>query len=290
MLSSPDLSASPDFSASPSQLLLAGPDISLSRIDPASTPGFDGGKKAGEAKLASGQAALSQLQEKLFAESRFGSEISVLLVLQAMDTAGKGGIVRHVVGAVDPQGVHHHAFKAPTPAEKEHHFLWRIQQQLPGPGMIGVFDRSHYEDVLIHRVRGFSKPEVIEERYQEIREFEEGLVRSGTRLIKVMLHISKDEQKERLAKRLDRADKHWKYSPGDLEERAFWDQYQDAYEVAIERTSTPDAPWYVVPADRKWYARIAVQQLLVDVLSGMQLSWPKANFDVAAEKAKLAAS
>ncbi|NJC23052.1 PPK2 family polyphosphate:nucleotide phosphotransferase [Arthrobacter pigmenti] len=280
----------PDFSVSPSQALLAGPDVRLDQLDPASKPGFDGGKQAGQARLAAGREALSGLQEKLFAESRFGSEISVLLILQAMDTAGKGGIVRHVVGAVDPQGVHHHAFKSPTAAEKRHHFLWRIRKELPGPGMIGVFDRSHYEDVLIARVRKLAAPPVIEERYEEIREFEAGLVSSGTHVIKVMLHLSKEEQKKRLSKRLERKDKHWKYSPGDLEERALWDEYQRAYQTAIERTSSPDAPWFVVPADRKWYARIAVQQLLIDVLTGMQLSWPKATFDVAAEKARLAAS
>lgn len=240
--------------------------------------------------MAAGRKILSELQEKLFAESRFGSEISVLLILQAMDTAGKGGIVRHVVGAVDPQGVAHHAFKAPTEEEKRHHFLWRVRKELPGPGMIGVFDRSHYEDVLIHRVRKLAEPEVLEERYREIREFEAGLVESGTRVIKVMLHLSKDEQKKRLAKRLERSDKHWKYNPGDLEERALWDEYQSAYQTAIERTSTPDAPWFVVPADRKWYARIAVQQLLTDVLAGMQLTWPVASFDVAEEKRKLAAT
>lgn len=283
------MTAAPDFTVSPTRSLLAGPDISLESIDTASTPGFVAGRSGGEARLAAGRQALSELQEKLFAESRFGSEISVLLILQAMDTAGKGGIVRHVVGAVDPQGVHHYAFKAPTPEEKRHHFLRRIQRQLPGPGMMGVFDRSHYEDVLIHRVRKLAPPEEIENRYREIREFEARLVHSGTHLIKVMLHLGKDEQKKRLAKRLDRKDKHWKYSPGDIAERALWNAYQEAYQLAIERTSTPDAPWFVVPADRKWYARIAVQQLLIDVMTGMQLSWPKANFDVAAEKARLAA-
>lgn len=278
----------PDFSASPTHTLLAGPDVDLARIDPASTPGFDGGKKEGKARLAEGADLLSELQEKLFAESRFGSDISILLILQAMDTAGKGGIVRHVVGTVDPQGVEHHAFKAPTEEEKQHHFLWRIRKQLPGPGMIGVFDRSHYEDVLIHRVRKLAEPQVLEERYGEIRQFEAGLVESGTRVLKVMLHLSKDEQKERLSERLQRKDKHWKYNPGDLSERALWDEYQHAYQIAIEQTSTADAPWFVVPADRKWYARIAVQQLLIDVLAGMQLIWPKATFDVEAEKARLA--
>ncbi|WP_309123800.1 polyphosphate kinase 2 family protein [Arthrobacter sp.] len=280
----------PDFSVSPTQSLLAGPDFDLARIDPASTPGFTGGKQEGKARLAAGTDRLSELQEKLFAESRFGSEISVLLILQAMDTAGKGGVVRHVVGAVDPQGVQHHAFKAPTVAEQKHDFLWRIRKELPGPGMIGVFDRSHYEDVLIHRVRKLAEPEVLNERYGKIREFEASLVDSGTRIIKVMLHLSKDEQKKRLTERLERKDKHWKYNPGDLAERALWDDYQQAYQIAIERTSTPDTPWFVVPADRKWYARIAVQQLLSDTLAGMQLSWPKATFDVAGEKAKLAAT
>ena len=280
----------PDFSVSPTQSLLAGPDVDLRQIDPSSTPGFEGGKEAGKARLAAGKEVLSELQEKLFAESRFGSDISVLLILQAMDTAGKGGIVRHVVGAVDPQGVQHHAFKAPTEEEKRHDFLWRVRRELPGPGMIGVFDRSHYEDVLIHRVRKLTEPEVIEERYGAIREFEAGLAGAGTRVVKVMLHLSKEEQKNRLTERLERKDKHWKNNPGDLAERALWDEYQQAYQIAIERTSTPDAPWFVVPADRKWYARIAVQQLLTDALAAMQLSWPKADFDVEAEKERLAAS
>ncbi|WP_104117297.1 PPK2 family polyphosphate kinase [Arthrobacter sp. B1805] len=272
------------------RLLLAGPDFSLDAVDPRSTPGFDGGKKAGTAALAAGAKALSGLQEKLFAESRAGSEISVLLVLQGMDTSGKGGIVRHVVGLVDPQGVQHHAFKAPTDEEQSHDFLWRIHRELPKPGMIGVFDRSHYEDVLIHRVRGLSAPEEIEQRYGAIRSFENEVVASGTRVLKVMLHISKDEQKARLAERLERPDKYWKYNPGDVDERGYWDQYQEAYQLAVERTSTPDNPWYVVPADRKWFARLAVQHLLTATLEDMQLTWPRATFDVKLEKQRLSAS
>jgi PPK2 family polyphosphate:nucleotide phosphotransferase len=271
-------------------LLMAGPDFSLSSVDPRSTPGFDGGKKAGTAALAAGAAALSSLQEKLFAESRAGSGIAVLLVLQGMDTSGKGGIVRHVVGLVDPQGVQHHAFKAPSEEERSHDFLWRIRRQLPTPGMIGVFDRSHYEDVLIHRVQGLSSAHEVEERYGAIRRFEDDLVTAGTRVLKVMLHISRDEQKDRLAERLERSDKYWKYSPADIDDRASWDQYQEAYQVAIERTSTPDAPWYVVPADRKWFARLAVQRLLTATLEDMQLSWPGPTFDVEVEKKRLAAS
>ncbi len=279
-----------DSSAEMRRLLLAGPDFSLDAVDPRSTPGFDGGKKAGTAALAAGAKALSGLQEKLFAESRAGSEISVLLVLQGMDTSGKGGIVRHVVGLVDPQGVQHHAFKAPTDEEQSHDFLWRIHRELPKPGMIGVFDRSHYEDVLIHRVRGLSAPEEIEQRYGAIRSFENEVVASGTRVLKVMLHISKDEQKARLAERLERPDKYWKYNPGDVDERGYWDQYQEAYQLAVERTSTPDNPWYVVPADRKWFARLAVQHLLTATLEDMQLTWPRATFDVKLEKQRLSAS
>ncbi|WP_152916164.1 PPK2 family polyphosphate kinase [Arthrobacter sp. RIT-PI-e] len=271
-------------------LLRSTPELSLAGIDPRSTPGFDGGKKKGAAALADGAGRLETLQEQLFAESRFGGESAVLLVLQGMDTSGKGGIVRHVIGVVDPQGIHHHAFKSPTPEELRHSFLWRVRRQLPGHGMIGVFDRSHYEDVLIHRVRGLSPAEEIEKRYAAIRKFEDGIAASGTRVLKVMLHISKQEQESRLAKRLRREDKYWKYSPVDVDERAYWDQYQEAYGLAIGRTDTDDAPWYVVPADRKWYARLAVQRLLTATLEDMDLAWPAPAFDVKAEKKRLAAS
>ncbi|MHA7241182.1 PPK2 family polyphosphate kinase [Arthrobacter sp. TMS1-12-1] len=272
------------------RLLLAGPDFSLAAVDPRSTPGFDGGKTQGAEALAAGADTLASLQEKLFAESRAGSEIAVLLILQGMDTSGKGGIVRHVVGQVHPQGVQHYAFKAPTEQEQRHGFLWRVRRQLPSPGMIGVFDRSHYEDVLIHRVRALSPAAEVEKRYGAIRTFEDTVVGTGTRVVKVLLHISEDEQKARLADRLERTDKVWKYSPDDLEDRARWQQYQEAYQVAVEETSSPDTPWYVVPADRKWYARLAVQHLLLATLEDMQLSWPRASFDVAAEKQRLQSS
>jgi len=271
-------------------LLRALPDVSLASIDPRSTPGFEGDKAAGQAALAAGATELADLQERLFAESRSGGRRSVLLILQAMDTAGKGGILGHVIGAVDPQGVQAFAFKAPTEEERAHDFLWRIRKRLPQPGHLGVFDRSHYEDVLIHRVRGLSSPEAIEERYGLINDFEREVAASGTTIVKVMLHISADEQKQRLQERLDRPDKHWKYNPGDIDERLLWAEYQAAYELAIARTSTVDAPWFVVPADRKWYARLAVQRLLLDALRGLELEWPVADFDVEAEKARLAAS
>ncbi len=264
-------------------------DFDLARVDPDSYPGIEG-KDQAQKQLEETHDLVGDLQERLFAESKFGGTRSVLLVLQAMDTAGKGGIIRHVVGGVDPQGVHIHAFKAPTDEEKKHDFLWRVRRELPRPGIIGVFDRSHYEDVLIHRVRGFSTPEVIEERYGIIADFERELAASGTTIIKVMLHISSEEQKARLTERLDRPDKHWKYNPGDVDERMLWPAYQEAYQIALSRTSTPDAPWYVVPANNKWYARWAVQRLLFDALTNLDPQWPQANYDVEAEKVRLAAS
>ncbi|WP_309710608.1 PPK2 family polyphosphate kinase [Pseudolysinimonas sp.] len=272
------------------RLLRVGSGVDLAKIDTSATPGFDGDKAAGEAALAAGAEEVANLQEQLYAASRLGDPRSVLLVLQAMDTAGKGGIVKHVVGSVDPQGVSIAAFKRPTPEEEAHDFLWRIRKRLPAPGLIGVFDRSHYESVLIHRVRGLSTPEEVEGRYPMIVDFEKELVASGVTVVKVMLHISRDEQKARLGERLERPDKHWKYNPGDVDERAFWDDYMDAYRVAIDRTSTDPAPWYVVPADRKWYARLAVHTLLLDALRSLKLEWPVAEFDVEVEKKRLAAT
>lgn len=266
------------------------PEFDLAAVDPSSTPGFTGGKSQAARALAANGPKLGDLQERLYAESKFGGTRRVLLVLQAMDTAGKGGIIRHVVGEADPQGIHLHAFKAPTDEEKQHDFLWRVRRQLPAPGQIGVFDRSHYEDVLIHRVHGFSSPEVIEERYATITSFEREVVESGTSLVKVMLHISRDEQKARLAERLDRPEKNWKYNPGDVDERMHWDAYQDAYQIALTRTSTADAPWFVVPANRKWYARWAVQHLLLEVLQGLDPQWPAVDYDIEAEKDRLAAT
>ena len=262
----------------------------LADIDPASAPGFDGKKADGRTALAAGAERLSALQEKLFAEGRGGGERSLLLVVQGMDTSGKGGIMRHVVGAVDPQGVRHTTFKAPTAEERSHHVLWRIRRALPGPGEIGVFDRSHYEDVLIVRVHKMVPRQVWQGRYASINRFEAALVAKGTIVVKVMLHVSRDEQKARLTERLERPDKYWKYNPSDVDERARWDEYQQAYGDALQNCSTDVAPWYVVPADHKWYARWAVQQLLIDQLEQMDPQWPPADFDVEAEKLRLAAT
>ncbi|ERG62868.1 hypothetical protein L332_00085 [Agrococcus pavilionensis RW1] len=267
-------------------LRITGP-VDLASVSPASTPGFDGRKAEGQRALEAGAERLAELQERLFAESTAGGERAVLLMVQGMDTSGKGGIMRHVVGQVDPQGVRIKAFKAPTEEERSHDFLWRIERELPAPGMIGVFDRSHYEDVLIHRVRGLSAPDVIEERYGRIVEFERGIAERGISLIKVMLHVSFEEQGTRLLERLDRPDKHWKYNPGDIDEREHWDAYMEAYEIAIARTATEQAPWHVVPADRKWYSRLAVRELLLEALERIDPQWPTADFDVAAERARL---
>jgi PPK2 family polyphosphate:nucleotide phosphotransferase len=268
--------------------LRAGPDFDLALADTATTPGYKGGKKAAEQALIHGTQPLSDLQERLTAAAKGGSNRSVLLVVQGMDTAGKGGIVRHVVGACDPEGVRVTSFKAPTPEERAHDFLWRIRRALPPAGKIGVFDRSHYEDVLIVRVHELVPRQVWSRRYSTINRFEQRLVDSGTTVVKVMLNISAGEQKQRLMARLDRPDKWWKYNPRDVDERGFWPDYQEAYQAAITKCSTDAAPWHVVPADRKWYARWAVQQLLLDALVAIDPLWPPPSFDVEAEKKRLA--
>jgi PPK2 family polyphosphate:nucleotide phosphotransferase len=271
-------------------LLRVGPEFELSAVDPRSTPGFTAGKAAAEQALAADAEQLSQLQERLFAAARGGDgKRSLLLVVQGMDTSGKGGIVRHVVGSVDPQGVSHTAFKAPTPSELSHDFLWRIRSQVPEPGMLGVFDRSHYEDVLIVRVHNLVPAAVWESRYAAINGFEGALAQQGTAIVKVMLHISPAEQLARLGERLVRPDKYWKYNPADVTEHGSWAGYQEAYQAALTRCSTGFAPWFVVPADRKWYARWAVQQLLIDALSRIDPQWPPASFELDLERQRLAA-
>ncbi|MEL5991644.1 PPK2 family polyphosphate kinase [Microbacterium phosphatis] len=271
--------------------LRVGDGFRLSDVDPDSTPGYAGDKVSGKVDLKAGLEQLAEYQERLYAASRGGTATdAVLLVLQAMDSAGKGGVVRHVVGGVDPQGIELAAFKAPTEEELAHDFLWRIEKRLPGPGLIGVFDRSHYEDVLIGRVRKLADAAEIERRYDAIADLERRVADSGTRILKVMLHISPEEQGVRLMERLERPDKHWKYNPGDVDERAHWDEYQEAYQIALTRTSTDQAPWFVVPANRKWYARLAVQELLLETLESIDPQWPAADFDVEAEKARLRAT
>jgi PPK2 family polyphosphate:nucleotide phosphotransferase len=271
-----------------SEALAARQGFVLADQDARSTPAFDGDKAAGERALQARAGDISDFQERLYAESKGGGNRSLLLVVQGMDTSGKGGIMRHVVGQMDPQGVRYTAFKAPSPEERRHPFLWRIRNALPSPGQIGVFDRSHYEDVLIVRVHELVPRATWTRRYTQINDLEVKAVADGTTIVKVMLHLSSEEQKSRLMQRLDRPDKHWKYNPGDVDERVLWPQYQEAYQAVLERTSTEVAPWFVVPADRKWYARLAVQSLVLEHLEVMDPQWPPADFDVAAEKKRLA--
>jgi PPK2 family polyphosphate:nucleotide phosphotransferase len=262
--------------------------VDLASYDTRATPCFDGGKKKGKAALHALGDELSDLQERLFAEGRSGGRRRILLVLQGMDTSGKGGIVRHSLALVDPQGLHTTSFKAPTEEELRHDFLWRVDKQLPGPGIIGVFDRSHYEDVLIARVRSLVPPEEVEARYGQINDFERRLVDEGTVVVKCMLHISADEQRTRLLARLDDPEKLWKFNPGDVDERLLWEDYRRAYELALEATGTEHAPWYVVPSDRKWYRNLAVAEILRETLSAMAPTWPGPDFDVAEQRRRLA--
>ncbi len=261
--------------------------VSLADLDPRATPHAPGDKDAGKAQLLADGAELALLQERLYAEGVSGGERRVLLVLQGMDTSGKGGVIEHVAGAVNPQGVSITSFKKPTPEELRHGFLWRVRRAVPAPGIIGVFDRSHYEDVLIGRVRELAAPEVIERRYREIVRFEDQLADAGVTIVKCMLHISRWEQKQRLLARLDDSTKRWKFNPGDIDERALWAEYQRAYEIALERTSTEANPWYVVPGDRKWYRNWAVGRLLLEAVADLAPRFPPPDYDVAQQRDRL---
>ena len=262
----------------------------LADFDPASTPGFDGGRKKGEEALAAYAPEIGEWQERLFAETKGGGKRSLLLVLQGLDSAGKGGIVRHVMSNADPAGIKATAFKAPTAEERAHDFLWRIRKALPEAGQIGVFDRSHYEDVLITKVKRLVPATEIVKRYAIINAFERELIENGTQIVKVFLYISKDEQRARLMERLERPDKRFKYTPGDTDNRAYWDDYLRAFQAMFNRTSTQVAPWYIIPANNKWYARYAVQQLILERLRDMSPDWPVPDYDIEAEMARLAQS
>ncbi|WP_211331433.1 PPK2 family polyphosphate kinase [Flaviflexus salsibiostraticola] len=275
------------WETSPHLALRAGSDFDLAALDRSSTPGFTGSKSDGKARLDERADLLSELQERLFAHSRHGGTRSVLLILQGLDTAGKGGIVRHVMGMVDPQGVALASFVAPTEEELANHYLWRIKKKLPQPGKIGVFDRSHYEDVLVVRVEGLVEEEVWRERYDEINAFEKEIVDSGTTIIKIALMHSKEEQAGRLLERIERPDKRWKLSPSDLDTRAKWDDYQEAYQDVFRLTSTEHAPWYVIPGDKKWYARVAVTELLTQALIDIDPQWPKPRWKPEVQRRRL---
>ncbi|KQX55861.1 phosphate--nucleotide phosphotransferase [Streptomyces sp. Root66D1] len=266
-----------------------GERIDLTAYDASATPGGPSGKAAGQAATAALAPRLAGLQERLFASSTAGDRRRVLLVLQGMDTSGKGGTVKHVIGMFNPSGCRIRAFKAPTPKERNQPFLRRIERALPEPGEIGIFDRSHYEDVLVARVRELVPPRVLGRRYGLINRFEESLAEDGVTVVKVFLHLSYEEQRARLLKRLDDPEKHWKFSVGDIEDRALWPAYREAYEIALERCATDAAPWYLVPADRKWYRNWAISKLLLEHLEALDPKYPPGDFDVAECRARLLA-
>ena len=259
-------------------------------VDAAATPGVPGKRAKTEAATAELSERLSTLQEQLYAEGSTGSRRRLLLVLQGMDTSGKDGTVRRVLGTVNPAGVQITSFKKPTRSELRHDFLWRIQRAVPTPGHLGIFNRSQYEDVLIVRVHELVPKTEWSTRYQRINDWERQLVDDGVHVVKVFLHISKEEQKARLLARLDDPTKHWKFNPADVDERLLWDDYTRAYADAIAKCSTEYAPWYVVPADRKWYRDFAVTSLLVEALTAMAPQYPPAAYDVDEQRARVLAT
>lgn len=253
-----------------------GASVDLATLDPADTSAAPGGKDKTVAAIEPLVERLAELQEMLWA----GATERVLVVLQGLDTSGKGGTVEHVLGAVNPAGLRVTSFKAPTSAELARDYLWRIHAEVPGNGEIGVFDRSHYEDVLVVRVEGLVPEERWRRRYDQINDFERMLVEEGTTLVKLFLNISKDEQRERLEARLAEPEKRWKFKRGDLDTRAKWDDYQAAFGEMLERTSTEHAPWHVIPSDKKWYRNWAVATVLVGALERLELAWPEPDEDL----------
>ena len=244
--------------------------IDLNQWDPDDKSLFPVGKKEGKKSLLALNEELEGLQELLYAEGKH----KILIVLQAMDTGGKDGTIRHVFEGVNPQGVKVAGFKVPTPKELAHDYLWRVHKHTPGKGEIIIFNRSHYEDVLVVRVHNLVPKEVWSRRYEHIRAFEKTLAEEGTTILKFYLHISRDEQKERLQARLDEPHKNWKFSKGDLAERALWDDYRTAYEEALSKTSTGYAPWYIIPANRKWYRNLVISTIIINKLKSLNMSYP----------------
>jgi PPK2 family polyphosphate:nucleotide phosphotransferase len=257
--------------------------VSLADVDPGFTNGLT--EKKSLKKLDKQHAKLFDLQDRLWAEHRN----AILICLQAMDTGGKDGTVKHVMTGLNPMGIDVHSFKAPTPEEQRHHFLWRFKQVLPHPGLIVILNRTHYEDVLVARVKKLAEPETIERRYSEINRWEKQLGETGITIVKFYLHISYEEQRKRLIERLLDPTKHWKFSENDINERAYWNDYMSAYEIAISRCNTGSAPWYVIPANNKWYRDWAVAQILVETISELNPQYPQVELDVGRLLARLQA-
>lgn len=256
-------------------LVTPGKKRRLREIDPAYCGDYKG-KQEARKQLEADRAELVGLQELLYAEGKH----AVLIVVQAMDTGGKDGVIAHVMSGVNPQGCVVTPFKVPTPEELAHDYLWRVHKAVPPKGMIGIFNRSHYEDVLVVRVHSLVPKDVWRQRYEQINQFEKHLAENGVAILKFYLHISKEEQRRRLQARLDDPTKHWKFSVGDLKERALWNDYMAAYEDAVNLTSTPWAPWYVIPADRKWYRNLVVARVLVETLRGLRMKYPEPAEDL----------
>lgn len=250
--------------------------VHLKHIDPGDTGKYTDEKDEGLELLGELNQELEKLQELLYAEHKH----RVLVVLQGMDTSGKDGVIRHVFEGVNPQGVRVASFKVPTLEELDHDYLWRIHKQTPAKGEIVIFNRSHYEDVLVVRVHELVPEMVWKKRYDQIREFERHLVQEGAIILKFFLHIDLDEQKERLQARLDDPTKTWKFNPGDLKERAIWDNYIEAYEDVFNKTSTVEAPWYIVPANKKWYRNLVIASVLVDALKKLNMEYPQPAEDL----------
>ncbi len=245
--------------------------VDLAKWDPQETSAFDGDKKNGKERVAELCRKLDELQELLYAEGKH----KILLIFQALDAGGKDGTIRSIFEGVNPQGVKVASFKAPTPEELSHDFLWRIHKQTPGRGEIVIFNRSHYEDVLVVRVHDLVPEDVWSKRYAHINHFEKLLADEGTTILKFYLHIDKDEQKERFQERLDNPAKQWKFNIGDLAERKLWDKYMAAYEDVLSKTSTEWAPWYIVPANRNWYRNLVISEVIVKTLENLHMAYPE---------------
>jgi PPK2 family polyphosphate:nucleotide phosphotransferase len=250
----------------------------LADVNPAGTHGFR--KANAEAHLAKNLERLSVLQYLLYAEARR----SLLVVLQGIDAGGKDGTIAHVMSGLNPQGVTVTSFKVPEGAEKRHDYLWRVHNAVPEQGKIGIFNRSHYEDVLVARVHNLVPKSVWSERYDQINDFERMLGASGVHIVKFLLYIDKDEQARRFRERLEDKTKNWKFSPSDLKERGYWDQYIEAYQEMLRKCSQPHAPWYVIPANKKWFRNLAVSDIVIHTLEGMNLKYPKPAADLAGIK------
>lgn len=264
----------------PAEYLRYNPSRRLSDVDGASTSCFDGSREDAEHFMEASSAQLADYQHLLYANGAHGSRRRLLIVLQGMDASGKGGIVRHVFHQGDPMGIHYHGFGRPSEEERAHDYLWRIRRELPDPGWIAVFDRSHYEDIVMPHVYGTLPERVWRARYDEINRFEAKLAADGCAIIKIFLVISRDEQKKHFLARLDDPTKHWKFDASDLDARERWDDYMAAWQEVFERTSTETAPWYLVPADNRWYSRAVVSELLLGVLRNMHMAWPPLDSDI----------